>query len=96
MNGEWHIVAGLAFGAALGELILLENQERSLRNREQIAVGVALVERVLVSGRFGPYTHCKLHCGRSRGGAKSRGYRLAANRCSTVNWLDYSPRLSSS
>ena len=39
-----------------GELILLENQDRSLWNREQIAEGVALVERALLSRRFGPYT----------------------------------------
>src|SRR5215471_7962430 len=39
-----------------GELILLENQDRSLWNREQIAEGVGLVERALKSGRFGPYT----------------------------------------
>jgi len=39
-----------------GELILLENQDRSLWNREQIAEGVALVETALKSHRFGPYT----------------------------------------
>jgi RNA polymerase sigma-70 factor, ECF subfamily len=39
-----------------GELILLENQDRSLWNRAQIAEGVALVERALESRRFGPYT----------------------------------------
>jgi RNA polymerase sigma-70 factor (ECF subfamily) len=39
-----------------GELILLENQDRSLWNREQIAEGVALLERALKSRRFGPYT----------------------------------------
>jgi RNA polymerase sigma-70 factor, ECF subfamily len=39
-----------------GELILLENQDRSLWNREQIAEGVALVEQALKSGRFGSYT----------------------------------------
>ena len=39
-----------------GELILLENQDRSLWNREQIAEGVALVERALKSRRFGAYT----------------------------------------
>jgi len=40
----------------IGELILLENQDRSLWNREQIAEGVALVERALKSHRFGSYT----------------------------------------
>ncbi len=39
-----------------GELVLLENQDRSLWNQEQIKEGVALVERALVSRRFGPYT----------------------------------------
>ena len=39
-----------------GELILLENQDRSLWNRKQIAEGVALVERALKSRRFGFYT----------------------------------------
>jgi predicted RNA polymerase sigma factor len=39
-----------------GELILLEGQDRSLWNREQIAEGVALVERALKSHRFGSYT----------------------------------------
>ena len=39
-----------------GELILLENQDRSLWNREQIDEGVALVERALTSRRFGSYT----------------------------------------
>jgi RNA polymerase sigma-70 factor (ECF subfamily) len=39
-----------------GELILLENQDRSLWNREQIAEGVALVEKALNSRRFGAYT----------------------------------------
>ncbi|MGE5753090.1 MAG: RNA polymerase sigma factor, partial [Deltaproteobacteria bacterium] len=39
-----------------GDLILLEDQDRSLWNREQIAEGKALVERALASRRFGPYT----------------------------------------
>ncbi len=39
-----------------GELILLENQDRSLWNKEQIAEGVALLEKALKSHRFGPYT----------------------------------------
>jgi RNA polymerase sigma-70 factor (ECF subfamily) len=50
--------------AATGELILLENQDRALWNREQIAEGVALLEKALgyrekprqKSRRFGPYT----------------------------------------
>ena len=39
-----------------GELILLENQDRSLWNREQIAEGVALLAKALKSRRFGSYT----------------------------------------
>ncbi|MBV9185875.1 MAG: RNA polymerase sigma factor [Acidobacteria bacterium] len=39
-----------------GELILLENQDRTLWNREQIAEGVALVEKALQSRGFGSYT----------------------------------------
>jgi len=39
-----------------GDLILLEDQDRSRWNREQITEGVALVEQVLASRRFGPYT----------------------------------------
>jgi len=37
------------------ELILLEDQDRSLWNRDQIAEGIALVERALSSRRVGPY-----------------------------------------
>ncbi len=39
-----------------GELILLDDQDRSLWSREQIAEGTALVERALASRRIGPYT----------------------------------------
>jgi RNA polymerase sigma-70 factor (ECF subfamily) len=39
-----------------GDLILLEQQDRSLWNREQVTEGVALVERALSSRRIGPYT----------------------------------------
>jgi RNA polymerase sigma-70 factor (ECF subfamily) len=39
-----------------GDLILLEVQDRSLWNQEQIAEGQALVERALSSGGFGSYT----------------------------------------
>jgi RNA polymerase sigma-70 factor, ECF subfamily len=42
--------------SAEGKLILLEHQDRSLWNREQIAEGVALVETALRSRRFGTYT----------------------------------------
>jgi RNA polymerase sigma-70 factor (ECF subfamily) len=39
-----------------GELILLENQDRSLWDREQIAEGVALLEKALKSRGCGSYT----------------------------------------
>lgn len=39
-----------------GDLILLEQQDRSLWNRDQIAEGIALTERALRSRRFGAYT----------------------------------------
>ncbi|MGH8626950.1 MAG: RNA polymerase sigma factor, partial [Gammaproteobacteria bacterium] len=39
-----------------GELVLLDDQDRSLWNRDQIAEGSALVERALGSRRSGPYT----------------------------------------
>ena len=39
-----------------GKLLLLENQDRSLWNQEQIAEGVALVKTALHSHRFGAYT----------------------------------------
>ena len=39
-----------------GDLILLEDQDRTRWNREQITEGVALVEQALASRRFGPYT----------------------------------------
>jgi RNA polymerase sigma-70 factor, ECF subfamily len=42
--------------SSTGELILLENQDRALWNKEQIAEGVALVEKALNSRRFGAYT----------------------------------------
>ena len=42
--------------SATGELILLENQDRSLWNRKQIAEGISLVELALKSGRIGSYT----------------------------------------
>jgi len=39
-----------------GDLILLEHQDRTLWNRDQIAEGLKLVERALSSRRIGPYT----------------------------------------
>jgi RNA polymerase sigma-70 factor (ECF subfamily) len=45
-----------ARNAVAGALVLLDEQDRSLWNREQIAEGVTLVERALGSRRVGPYT----------------------------------------
>jgi RNA polymerase sigma-70 factor (ECF subfamily) len=39
-----------------GDVVLLDAQDRSRWNREQIAEGSALVERAMSSRRFGPYT----------------------------------------
>lgn len=39
-----------------GDLVLLEDQDRSLWNREQIKEGTALVEQALSSQRSGPYS----------------------------------------
>ena len=39
-----------------GEVIVLEEQDRSLWNRDQIAEGARLVEQTLSTGRYGPYT----------------------------------------
>jgi RNA polymerase sigma-70 factor (ECF subfamily) len=40
----------------VGDIILLEQQNRALWNRDQIAEGIALVEGALASHRFGSYT----------------------------------------
>jgi RNA polymerase sigma-70 factor, ECF subfamily len=45
-----------ARATADGELVLLDEQDRSLWNREQIAEGVELVERAMRSRQIGPYT----------------------------------------
>ena len=42
--------------SADGQVILLEDQDRTLWNRELIAEGSALVERAIVSRHVGPYT----------------------------------------
>jgi RNA polymerase sigma-70 factor (ECF subfamily) len=39
-----------------GDVVLLEEQDRTLWDRELIAEGAALVEQALLSRRFGPYT----------------------------------------
>src|SRR5262249_19632905 len=39
-----------------GDVVLLENQDRSLWNQVQIREGTSLLEHAMASGRFGPYT----------------------------------------
>src|SRR2546429_8129939 len=46
----------VARASAAGELILLEDQDRSLWNRDHITEGLALVRQALSSQRVGPYT----------------------------------------
>lgn len=41
---------------AAGDIVLLEDQDRSLWDGQQIAEGSSLVERALATRRFGPYT----------------------------------------
>ena len=45
-----------ARSSTAGELLLLDEQDRALWNRELVSEGAALVERALLSRRFGPYT----------------------------------------
>jgi RNA polymerase sigma-70 factor (ECF subfamily) len=59
-----------------GELVLLEDQERSLWNRELIGEGIALVEGALKSRRFGPYTLQ----------AAIAAVHSEAGSCSTTDW----------
>lgn len=46
----------LARTSATGEIVLLDQQDRSLWDRDLITEGIACVERALASRRFGPYT----------------------------------------
>jgi RNA polymerase sigma-70 factor (ECF subfamily) len=46
----------VARSSPTGELILLEDQDRSLWNREQIAEGLALAQRAFATGRLGQFT----------------------------------------
>jgi RNA polymerase sigma-70 factor (ECF subfamily) len=69
-----------ARSSAEGELILLDRQDRSLWNRDQIAERVALTESALRSRRFGAYTlqaaiaavHVESSPAASRTGVRSR------------------------
>jgi RNA polymerase sigma-70 factor (ECF subfamily) len=46
----------IARSSRTGELILLEQQDRSLWNREHIDQGIELIQRALATNRFGSYT----------------------------------------
>ena len=50
-----HDARRLSRTSPTGELILLDEQDRSLWDRDQIAEGAELVKRALSSRRFGPY-----------------------------------------
>ncbi len=75
-----------------GELILLENQDRSFWNREQIAEGVALLEKALKSRRFGAYTLqaaiAAVHAEAESVAATDWRQIVAL----TTNWYEFSPR----
>src|SRR5262249_30694773 len=64
-----------------GELIWLENQDRSLWNREQIAEGVALVGESLEIPPLRCLHAAGCDCSRSCGGGIGRCDRLAADCC---------------
>jgi len=51
-----HDARRAARASSAGDLLLLEEQDRSLWDRAQIAEGLRLVEQALRSRRFGPYT----------------------------------------
>jgi RNA polymerase sigma-70 factor (ECF subfamily) len=61
-----------------GDLVLLEDQDRSLWNRDQIAEGTSLVERALSSRRIGPYTIQ----------ATIAGLHAQASSASATNWRE--------
>jgi RNA polymerase sigma-70 factor (ECF subfamily) len=76
-----------------GDLILLEQQDRSLWNKDQIAEGVTLTESALRSRRFGAYTlQAAIFTPRVLRWHPRTGARL---RCSTTSCFGFShPRLS--
>ena len=72
-----------------GELILLENQDRSLWNGEQIAEGVALLEKALKSRRFGSYT---LQAAIAAVHAEAESVAVTDWRRIVTNWYEFSLR----
>jgi RNA polymerase sigma-70 factor (ECF subfamily) len=82
--------------SAEGELVLLEDQDRSLWDRDLIARGVALLDRALAQRRSGPYSSRRRsrRCMPRRGGPGTpTGVR---SRCSTANSTACSRHRSSS
>ena len=78
-----------------GELILLEHQDRSLWNREQIAEGVALLHKALKSRRFGAYTLQAAIAAVHAQSSSAASTDCARLRCSTTSCFEFShPRLS--
>jgi RNA polymerase sigma-70 factor (ECF subfamily) len=71
----------LARTSPTGELILLDNQDRRLWNREMIDEGLPLVQQALASRRFGPYTIqagiAAVHTGAVNSGATDWGQIVA-------------------
>jgi RNA polymerase sigma-70 factor, ECF subfamily len=71
----------LARMSPTGELILLDNQDRRLWNREMIDEGLPLVQQALASRRFGPYTIqagiAAVHTGADNSGATDWGQIVA-------------------
>ena len=63
-----------------GEIVLLDDQDRSLWNRDLIAEGLVLVERALQSRRFGPYTPAGSDRRRARASARCRCNGLGRDR----------------
>ncbi len=63
-----------------GDVILLEDQDRSLWNRALIAEGTVLVERALASRRVGPYALQAAISAVHAEAPSRRGDRLAADR----------------
>jgi RNA polymerase sigma-70 factor (ECF subfamily) len=51
-----HDARRAARASADGDMVLLDDQDRSLWDRGRIAEGTSLVERAIASRRFGPYT----------------------------------------
>jgi len=70
----------LARTTADSDLVLLDHQNRLLWNRALIVEGIRLVERALLSRRFGPYSPQAAISGGACGSGASREYRLETDR----------------